>query len=72
MAARAAASVVWLTAGGALGAGAGAGALGARTSALSALSALTDALVGFAATLGSGFLIGTGAFDVTTTSFTMV
>jgi hypothetical protein len=29
-------------------------------------------LVGLAATLGSGFLIGTGAFDVTTTSFTMV
>ena len=63
MAARAAASVVWLTTGAAL----------VRTSALScALSALADALVDLAATLGSGFLVGTGAFDVTTTNFTMV
>jgi hypothetical protein len=29
-------------------------------------------LVVLAATLGSGFLVGTGAFDVTTTNFTMV
>jgi hypothetical protein len=28
--------------------------------------------VDLAATLGSGFLVGTGAFDVTTTNFTMV
>ena len=64
MAANAAASVVWLTTG---------AAPAVRTSALScALSALADALVGLAATLGSGFLVGTGAFDVTTTNFTMV
>jgi hypothetical protein len=36
------------------------------------LSALADILVDLAATLGSGFLVGTGAFDVTTTNFTMV
>jgi hypothetical protein len=28
-------------------------------------------MVGFAAVLGSGFLIGTGAFDYTTTCFTV-
>ena len=64
MAASVAASVVWLT-----------GAeVAVRTSALScALSALAaDVLVVVAATLVSGFLVGTGAFDVTTTNFTMV
>ena len=60
MAARAAASVVWLTAGAALAARASTGS--------SALSALAETLVGLAADWGSGFLVGTGAFDVTTTS----
>jgi hypothetical protein len=58
IAANAAASVVWLTTGAAL----------AVTALSCALSALADALEVLAATLGSGFLVGTGAFDVTTTS----
>jgi hypothetical protein len=64
IAANAAASVVWLTTG---------AEPGVRVSALScALSALADTRVDLAVTLGSGFLVGTGAFDVTTTSFMMV
>jgi len=55
-----AASVVWLTAGGLL--------LATRVSDLSAvLAGLAVTLLGFAAALDSGFLIGTGAFDYTTT-----
>src|SRR5450830_1540242 len=56
MAARVAASVVWLT-----------GVVLVRASALSwALSALAG-MLGLVAALISGFLVGTGAFDVTTT-----
>lgn len=54
MAASVAASVVWLTACALL-------ARGAETSSAS------SAVVGFAAVLDSGFLIGTGAFDYATT-----
>jgi hypothetical protein len=63
-----AASVVWLTTGAVVAGGA------LRTSALSCtLSASAgNALAGLTAISGSGFLIGTGAFDVTTTSSTMV
>ena len=60
MAASVAASVVWLTAGGLL--------LATRVSDLSAVLAdWAVTLLGFAAALDSGFLIGTGAFDYTTT-----
>lgn len=60
MAARVAASVVWLTAGGL--------PLATRVSDLSAVLAdWAVTLLGFAAALDSGFLIGTGAFDYTTT-----
>src|SRR5471032_348111 len=59
MAASVAASVVWLTAG---------GLLATRVSDLSAVLAdFAVTLLGFAAAWDSGFLIGTGAFDYTTT-----
>ena len=59
MAASVAASVVWLTAG---------GLLATRVSGLSAVFAdFAVTLLGFAAAWDSGFLIGTGAFDYTTT-----
>lgn len=62
MAASVAASVVWLTT----------GALVTRASGRSsAFSAFVVTLVGFTAALDSGFLIGTGAFDYTTTCFTV-
>jgi len=63
MAARVAASVVWLTTGGAL--------VTRASGRSSAFSAFVVTLVGFAAALDSGFLIGTGAFDYTTTCFTV-
>ena len=60
MAARVAASVVWLTTGGL--------PLATRVSDLSAVLAdWAGTLLGFSAALDSGFLIGTGAFDYTTT-----
>lgn len=62
MAAKVAASVVWLTAG---------GVLVTRVSGLSAVfAALAVTLLGFTAALDSGFFVGTGAFDYTTTCFT--
>ena len=70
IAARVAASVVWLTAGG-VAAVRGSAPASVLISDLSAvLAALAVTLLGFTAALVSGFFAGTGAFDVTTTCFT--